>query len=243
MITVRERHAEWYCAIRPETAILGASPPGGPALSGGLVGGEQGTQAAYRGHGVVLVRRLYRHDRDHVVVLQFQAGPRRSAPELDRPDHVPGQVVAAEHVADPDPACVGRHPRPGEHQDGQRGEDAQPDHRVLVAGLEHALAALGRPAQCGGHGGEHHDDQYREDPGDPRRPDRSSIHSRHAWMSVTRMARAPTSYSSSMIRCTSVRATIAWTATQPSRCSGEIVGDSMPGVSAQAASTWSARTS
>src|SRR6266581_3127756 len=130
MITVRERHAEWYCAIRPETAILGASPPGGPALSGG-------------------------------------------------------------------------------------------------AGLV---------------GGEHHDDQYREDPGDPRRPDRSSVHSRHAWMSVTRMARAPTSYSSSMIRCTSVRATIAWTATQPSRCSGEIVGDSMPGVSAQAASTWSART-
>ena len=51
-------------------------------------------------------------------------------------------------------------------------------------------------------------------------------------MSVTRMARAPTSYSSSMIRCTSSRSTIACTATQPSRCSGETVGDSMPGVSA-----------
>ena len=38
------------------------------------------------------------------------------------------------------------------------------------------------------------------------------------------------SYSSSMIRWYLVRSTMACTATQPWRCSGEIVGDSMPGV-------------
>ena len=37
------------------------------------------------------------------------------------------------------------------------------------------------------------------------------------------------------------RGTIARTATQPSRCSGETVGHSMPGVSATAFSTWSRR--
>jgi hypothetical protein len=46
-----------------------------------------------------------------------------------------------------------------------------------------------------------------------------------------------------MIRWTSARGTIACTATHPSRCSGEIVGDSMPGVSATASSRPSTRTS
>src|SRR5436305_1274577 len=71
-----------------------------------LVRGEQGPKPPYRRQCVPLVRRLYRHDRDQVVVLQLQARPRGPAPELDRPDHVPRQVVAADHVAYPDPALV-----------------------------------------------------------------------------------------------------------------------------------------
>ena len=51
-------------------------------------------------------------------------------------------------------------------------------------------------------------------------------------MSVSRMPRAPRSYSSSISRWAPARGTIARTATQPSRCSGETVGLSMPGVSA-----------
>ena len=51
-------------------------------------------------------------------------------------------------------------------------------------------------------------------------------------MSVTRMPRAPSSQSSSMMRLVSARGTIARTATQPWSCSGDTVGDSMPGVNA-----------
>ena len=56
-------------------------------------------------------------------------------------------------------------------------------------------------------------------------------------MSVSRMPRAPMSNSSSISRWAPARGTIARTATQPSRWSGEMVGPSMPGVSATAAST------
>ena len=62
-------------------------------------------------------------------------------------------------------------------------------------------------------------------------------HSRQAWMSVTRMARAPISHSSSMSRLASRRGTIARTADQPAVRSGETVGDSKPGVTATACST------
>src|SRR5262249_8424555 len=72
---------------------------------------------------------------------------------------------------------------------------------------------------------------------------RTASQSRQAWMSVTRIARAPTSYNKSMILCTSVRWTIACTATQPSRCRAEMVGDSIPGVSATAASSCAVGTS
>ena len=53
-------------------------------------------------------------------------------------------------------------------------------------------------------------------------------------MSVTRIPRAPMVHSSSITRWAPARGTIARTATQPSRCSGETVGLSMPGVSATA---------
>src|SRR5690606_41120578 len=55
---------------------------------------------------------------------------------------------------------------------------------------------------------------------------------RQAWMAVVRMARAPMSYRSSMMRWASLEGTMARTATQPSLCSGETVGDSSPGVRA-----------
>ena len=48
-------------------------------------------------------------------------------------------------------------------------------------------------------------------------------------MSVTRIARAPTSYSSSMTWLVRARGTMARTATQPLSCNGETVGDSRPG--------------
>ena len=58
-------------------------------------------------------------------------------------------------------------------------------------------------------------------------------------MSVTRIPRAPMVHSSSITRWAPARGTIARTATQPSRCSGETVGLSMPGVSATARPTCS----
>ena len=60
-------------------------------------------------------------------------------------------------------------------------------------------------------------------------------------MSVSRIPRAPRSQSSSISRWAPARGTIARTATQPSRCSGETVGLSMPGVSATAAADVLAR--
>ena len=56
-------------------------------------------------------------------------------------------------------------------------------------------------------------------------------------MVVTRIARAPTSYSASMTAFVSVRRTIARTAAQSLLCSGDTVGDSRPGVIATARST------
>ena len=137
---------------------------------------------------------------------------------------------------------------------------AQPDHRHLVAARGTALAESPRRARAArSPPGEDDDDRRRARPrattrarrrarpqsppgarassaGSPparASPPTAERHSRQAWMSVTRIARAPSSYSSSIIRCTSARGTIACTATQPSRCSGETVGDSIPGVSAR----------
>ena len=68
-------------------------------------------------------------------------------------------------------------------------------------------------------------------------------HRRQAWMSVTRIARAPRSYSSSITRFVVARGTMARTATQPRSCRGLTVGDSSPGVRPHACSTSSTRTS
>ena len=65
----------------------------------------------------------------------------------------------------------------------------------------------------------------------PRVRQRRQAQSRQAWMSVSRMPRAPRSNSSSISRWAPARGTIARTADQPSRCSGATVGLSMPGVS------------
>jgi len=62
-------------------------------------------------------------------------------------------------------------------------------------------------------------------------------------MLLTRMARAPMSYSASMIRLVSFLGTIERTATQSESRSGEMVGYSSPGVRAAASSTSSLRTS
>ncbi len=72
----------------------------------------------------------------------------------------------------------------------------------------------------------------------PRPPAR--LISRHAWMSVTMMPRAPSSHSSSMTALRLLAPTIERTADQPCSCSGDTVGDSMPGVIATA---WSTRSS
>ena len=53
-------------------------------------------------------------------------------------------------------------------------------------------------------------------------------------MGLTRMARAPSSYRASMIELASARGIMTRTATQPESCSGETVGDSSPGVIAEA---------
>jgi len=62
-------------------------------------------------------------------------------------------------------------------------------------------------------------------------------------MSVSRIARAPQSHSSSINCCESARGTMARTANQPARASGDTVGDSSPGVSLLASATASAGTS
>ena len=79
----------------------------------------------------------------------------------------------------------------------------------------------------------------------PERPRGSprTGHRRQDRISVTMIPRAPTSQSSSITRFWLSRSTMARTATQPLSCSGDTVGDSMPGVMAQAASTCSTRTS
>src|SRR5581483_495314 len=68
-------------------------------------------------------------------------------------------------------------------------------------------------------------------------------HSRHAWMSVTMIPRAPRSQSLSITAFVSLRLTIDRTADQPFSCRGETVGDSMPGVIATACSTRSSAMS
>src|SRR6266516_4532485 len=90
--------------VRPDTVSGSRCRLVRPVAS--LMGGEQGPDAPDRLDRVRLVRRLYRHDRDEVVVMQLQAGPGRTPAELDRAHHVPGQVIAADQVADPDAPLV-----------------------------------------------------------------------------------------------------------------------------------------
>ena len=63
------------------------------------------------------------------------------------------------------------------------------------------------------------------------------IRCRAAWIALTRIARAPRAYSSSMRWCVSIRGTMTRTATQSLSRSGDTVGDSSPGVIFDAAST------
>src|SRR5437588_9050190 len=67
-----------------EIDMLGGSATRRPPLLRGRLGfrlarGEQRAQSPDGGDGGGLVRRLYRHDRDHVVVAQVEAGPRGTA--------------------------------------------------------------------------------------------------------------------------------------------------------------------
>src|SRR5690606_41645501 len=61
-----------------------------------------------------------------------------------------------------------------------------------------------------------------------------------AWIALTRIARAPSAYSSSMTWFMSLRGTMTRTATQPVSRNGDTGGDSSPGVTAVAWSTRSA---
>ncbi|MCK1817087.1 hypothetical protein MTQ13_22885, partial [Streptomyces sp. XM4011] len=63
--------------------------------------------------------------------------------EPDPADHLPRQLVRAEHVAHPDALGVGDHARAGEQQEAERTEHAQADHGELVAALERAVAVAG----------------------------------------------------------------------------------------------------
>ena len=64
-----------------------------------------------------------------------------------------------------------------------------------------------------------------------------------AWIGLTRMARAPRSYRASITWLVSPRGTITRTAAQSASCRGATVGDSMPGVTAVAASSADTGTS
>ncbi|OEI69630.1 Uncharacterized protein Cus16_0238 [Curtobacterium sp. ER1/6] len=84
--------------------------------------------------------------------------------------------------------------------------------------------------------------ETRDDPdghaaGDPGGSRRRGAHRRAAWIGLTRIARAPRSYSASMMRLASSRGIITRTADQSRPCSGETVGDSMPDATAVACSS------
>ena len=185
---------------------------------------------------MLLVRRLDRHHRQRLVVLEVEADPRVAPLEGDPPDDFPGQVVAAEHVLHVDVVLVGDDLGTGEDQNRPGRQESQDDHRDLVTGAEdtHGPAAKVSRQQCREYDEKDHDErcQHPAHPPDPAgtedddlglvtgaHPSESATrgtngskgqavrpaaptpptwpgrpgYSRAAWMSVTRMARAPCS--------------------------------------------------
>ena len=99
-------------ARRPSAHLTGGPAPACRQAVGERRGGRvQGAQGPDPGHRVLLVGRLQRHHRHHVVVVQLQAHPRGAPVEADRPHHLPRQVVPADDVADPHAAARRRSTR------------------------------------------------------------------------------------------------------------------------------------
>src|SRR3954469_19677808 len=151
--------------------------------------------------------------------------------EPDGDDLRPLQPRHVHDVAHDEAVPLRRRVDPREQQQhvADRGRDQEHPEPVVpvprdrsVAGREHREPE------------EHDGLREREPDRHPPRPDRPepllAAQILHAWMLVTRIARAPSAYSSSMTWFVRLRGTIARTATQPGSCSGEIVGDSRPGV-------------
>src|SRR5690606_8746229 len=230
---------------------------GRPGVAGGaarrlarlvaLVELDQGGEPSRLPPAVLAVGGLHRHDGEGGAVGHVELGPRVVLPEPDGDDLLPRQTPDADDVAHGDAGLVrdGAHGRLPEAQPGQyeRGE-AEADE----VAQRHLQVVDGHDDE---ERGQSEDGEDEEDRGHPaRRPGaertqqlRRDRHSREAWMEVTMIARAPTSYSSSITRLVSSRRTIARTARQLPSCSGETVGDSRPGVTATAFSTCSTGTS
>src|SRR5690606_29197099 len=106
---------------------------------------------------------------------------------------------------------------------------------VVLRGELDGVARVAQPLEVDAlHDAPRRDVEARDDAGD----DAHQILA--AWMALTRIARAPSAYSSSMTWFMSVRGTMTRTATQPVSRRGDTVGDSRPGVTADARSTSSA---
>ena len=204
---------------------------------------------------------LDRHDRQRVGVVEVEADPRGAPAELhvgrsERQDSAPGR----EEVADGE--ALARRDRPDRgiapHQHARIGDpDAPrtPGGRSTVPAADERVPAAARCAPT-----VKITSAARPPRARPSVPDvagtrqrvlrRASVggrwrrghQSRQAAMSVTRIARAPelVQLVHDLRWCASA-GTMARTATQPLSCSGDTVGDSSPGVSAQACSTSSTR--
>ena len=163
-------------------------------------GGDERGEAASLGDPALAVRPLDGHHGEDVAVREIEGDPGVTAAEADGDDLRPLQLGHPHHVPDDEAVGAGRRAQPCEQQqDVRRWRRQQHDPEPVVPAPRDGPVARrqhGEPEQDNGLG---HGERDRH-PASPERPERTGQrlprcvrHSRHAWMLVTRIARAPRS--------------------------------------------------